>query len=257
MGSRSSRTGAAGAVRLIATPPTASADGRDALIERFLPLARRMAGRYHRHPKESLDDLVQVASLGLVKAARRYDESRGVPFAAFAISCIDGELKNYLRDRTWAVHVPRRAKERAVRLKRAVTACEREGVAPTTARLAERLGLTEHEFLDARWALSALDATSMDALGTDTVSYERPLAETLGSLDDSYKLIEDRSALESALRMLPVGDRRILRMRFFEDKSQAEIAAWTGKSQMQVSRNLRAALARLEVACGGGGGMVL
>jgi RNA polymerase sigma-B factor len=221
------------------------------LVERFMPLARSLACRYHQSRREPLDDLVQVASLALVKAARRYDGTRGVSFGAYAISRIEGELKNHLRDHTWAVHVPRSAKERALRLHRAVLACEQQGIAPTTSRLAERLGMTEQEVLEARQAWQASEASSLDGSGRQEQS-ERPFPETVGVPDERYELVEQRDMLKAACRVLRMRDRRILHMKFFEDRTQAEIAANIGVSQMHVSRVLNGALARLEVAIEGG-----
>jgi RNA polymerase sigma-B factor len=227
----------------------------DRLVERFMPLARRVAARYHQSRREPLDDLVQVASLALVKAARRYDGSRGVSFGAYAMSTIEGELKNHLRDHTWAVHVPRSAKERALRVHRAVLACERQGIAPTTSRLTERLGMTEQEVLEARQAWQASEAGSLDGPIREDQSDRSSLPETMGFPDERYELVEQRYMLEAACRVLRVRDRRILHMRFFEDRTQAEIAANIGVSQMHVSRMLKGALARLEVAIEGRTGL--
>jgi RNA polymerase sigma-B factor len=220
-------------------------------VERFLPLARRLAYRYRHYRIEPLDDLVQVASLGLVKAARRYDESRGVSFGTYATSSIEGELKNHLRDHTWAVHVPRGPKERALQVNRAVSACEQKGVAPSTRQLAETLGMTEQEVLDARQAWQGWEAGPLDGAAGEDDSEPPLLSETLGCPDERYDLVEKRCTLEAAWRTLPVRERRILHMKYFEDQTQAEIATKIGMSQMHVSRSLRGALSRLDVAIAG------
>jgi RNA polymerase sigma-B factor len=227
------------------------AHSHDCLVERFLPLARRLAGHYRRYRIEPLDDLVQVASLGLVKAARRYDERRGVSFGAYATSSIEGELKNHLRDHTWALHVPRGAKERALQVNRAVSLCEQKGVAPSTRQLAESLGMTEQDVLDAREAWHGWQTGPLDGSTSEDHSEPQPVSETLGFHDERYELVEKRYTLEAAWRTLPVRERRILHMKYFEDQTQAEIAAKIGVSQMHVSRTLRGALSRLELAIGG------
>jgi RNA polymerase sigma-B factor len=221
------------------------------LVERFLPLARSLARRYCHYRIEPLDDLMQVASLGLVKAARRYDESRGISFGTYATTTIEGELKNHLRDRTWAVHVPRGPKERALKVNRAVWACEQQGLAPTTRRLAERLGMTEQEVIDARQAWQAWEACQLDGSAGEDESEPQALSETFGFPDERYELVEKRYMLETAWRTLPVRERRILHMKYFEDQTQAEIATKIGVSQMLVSRSLRGALSRLDLAIGG------
>jgi RNA polymerase sigma-B factor len=220
-----------------------------------MPLARRLAGRYHQHRGEPLDDLIQVASLALVKAARRYDERRGVSFGTYAMSTIEGELKNHLRDHTWAIHVPRSTKERALRLHRAVVACEQQGIAPTVRQLAERLGMTEREVLEARQAWHAAEASSLDGPVREDEPKQHSLPETMGVPDEHYELVEQRYMLEAACRVLRTRDRRIVHMKFFEDRTQAEIAANIGVSQMYVSRMLKGALARLELAIDGGPGL--
>ena len=217
-------------------------------VERFLPLARHLARRYHGS-SEPLDDLVQVASLGLVKAAHRFDERRGVSFGTYAAYAITGELKRHFRDRTWAVHVPRGAKERAVKVNQAIRESSEERSAPSEGELAERVGLSEREVLDARQTWLALEASSLDApAGGHDEPEPPPLAETIGCLDGGYECVENKLTLEAAVGKLPVRERRMLRMRFIEDRTQADIAARLGVSQMQVSGVLREALEHLEAA---------
>jgi RNA polymerase sigma-B factor len=216
-----------------------------------MPLARKLARRY-QYAGEPLDDLVQVASLGLVKAARRYDESRGIPFGAYAVVNITGELRRHLRDHGWAIHVPRGLKDRAVRVNGAIRETSgQSGGPPSAAQLGARLGLSEQEVLDAREVWPALQASSLDGpvWGRDE-SEPQPLAETIGSIDDGYELAEKRFTLQAELRRLSVRDRQVLQMRFFEGRTQRDIATRIGMSQMQVSRILSGALERLQLAAG-------
>jgi RNA polymerase sigma-B factor len=222
------------------------------LVERFLPLARKLARRYERG-REPLEDLVQVASLGLVKAAQRYDESRGVPFGTYAAYSIDGELKRHLRDHTWALHVPRGAKDRALQVNRAFSAAEQSGHTLNARELADRLGLSEQEVLDANEAWLALEAQSLDAPATSQDEQEpQSLLETIGSVDGGYELADQRFTLEAAWRELPLRERRVLHMRFVEDQRQRDIATQIGVSQVQVSRMVSRGIKRLQLVVDGG-----
>jgi RNA polymerase sigma-B factor len=223
---------------------------REWLVERFLPLARKLARRY-QHGADSLEDLVQVASLGLVKAARRFDETRGVSFGTYAAYSINGELMRHLRDHTWALHVPRSVKDRALEVNRAIRAAEQAGDMPSARELAERLEMSEQEVLDAREAWLALEAESLDGpVCRSGESEPEALSETVGSLDDGYELADQRFTLTAAWRKLPVRERRVMYMRFIEDQRQQDIATRLGVSQMQVSRLLKSALERLELGAG-------
>lgn len=204
-----------------------------------LPLAHRLAWHYAGHG-EPLEDLVQVASLGLVKAARRYDPDRGHAFSTYAHSMITGELKRHLRDRCWAVHVPRHAKERALEVNRMIKAgLERQGGEPSPVQLAERLNLSENEVLDALEARSARFTGSLDAPALPDSGSECPtVSDTLGSPDRGYDQVEARLTWRAALQGLSTLDRRILYLRCLEDRSQRDIAACVGVSQPQVSRVL-------------------
>jgi RNA polymerase sigma-B factor len=244
LGARSFRSAGA------ASPTADDALARDRLVERFLPLARKLARRY-QYGREPLDDLVQVASLGLVKAARRYDETRGVPFGSYAVFSINGELKRHLRDHTWAVHVPRGAKDRALQVNHAINAAARSGDVLSARELAARLKLSEQEILEAREAWLALETDSLDGPGWNADEPDaQPASETMGLVDDGYERVDQLLTLEAAWRQLPVRERKILHMRFMEDHRQREIATRIGLSQMQVSRILRSALERLELAAG-------
>jgi RNA polymerase sigma-B factor len=222
---------------------------REELVSRFLPLARRLAARYHG-AGEPYDDLVQVASLGLVKAIDRFDHVRGVAFSTYAVPTIAGEIKRHFRDNSWAVHVPRGTRDRALRVHAAIKELsEHTGVRPANGELAERLSLSELEVDDALGALGAFDAISLDGpafQGSEPDVQTR--GETLGEVDSHYELAEDRATLQKALEQIPSRDRRVLQMRFVEDRTQSDIAAHIGVSQMQVSRILRRALERLRKA---------
>jgi RNA polymerase sigma-B factor len=217
---------------------------RDELIERFLPLARKLARRYISS-SEPYDDLVQVASLGLVKAVERFDPSRGFAFTSFAVPTIVGELKRYFRDSGWALHVDRGAQERARRIVDAQQRISaRTGGAPTVSELAQYLEISEEEVLDGLQTADAYDAISLDAPLTDDDGTTSRI-DTLGDQDDRLDMIDDQATIFAAARHLPRRERQILFLRFGEDLTQTEIAERVGVSQMQVSRLLRRSLQRL------------
>jgi RNA polymerase sigma-B factor len=218
---------------------------RDALIERFLPLARKLARRY-AGSNEPYDDLVQVASLGLVKAVERFDPTRGFAFTSFAVPTIVGELKRYFRDSAWALHVDRSAQELARKIadaRREVSL--RQGRSPTVPELAEYLEISEEQVLDGLQTNEAYDTVSLDAPrgGSDEDAENR--LEGLGGQDDRLDLVDDQATVFAAAQHLPERERRILYLRFGEDLTQAEIARRIGVSQMQVSRLLRKSVQRL------------
>jgi RNA polymerase sigma-B factor len=218
---------------------------RDALIERFLPLARKLARRYSGN-NEPYDDLVQVASLGLVKAVERFDPTRGFAFTSFAVPTIVGELKRYFRDTAWALHFDRSAQELARRIadaRRAVTL--QQGRSPTVQELAEYLECSEEQVLDGLLTGEAFDTVSLDApRGGDEDTDNR--LDALGGEDGRLDLIDDQATVFAAAQRLPERERRILYLRFGEDLTQAEIARRIGVSQMQVSRLLRKSVRRLQ-----------
>ena len=225
---------------------------RDALVERFLPLARQLARRYQR-AKEPLDDLVQVASIGLVKAVDRFDPSRGIAFSSYAVPTILGELKRYFRDSGWALHVPRGTQERAMQVDRAIKELAgREGRSPSVAQVAEHAGLSVEEVLTAMEASLAYEAVSLESERAGGDPGGDTYAESIGSDDERYDLIEYEASIAPALDALSARDRLILHLRFAEDLTQSQIAERIGVSQMQVSRLIRRSLARLrEVAQAG------
>jgi RNA polymerase sigma-B factor len=221
---------------------------RAELVKRYMPLARNLARRYERS-SEPLDDLVQVAALGLVKAIDRFDVSRGVAFASFAVPTILGELRRYFRDCCWDVHVPRRTQEHALQLESARRRLTiDQGRSPSVAELAQYLELDVEQVLDAMQAAHAYGVASLDAprsspSGEETGSY----ADTLGELDDRYQLVEDGVTIAGALRHITPRERTVLALRFRDDLTQSEIAERIGVSQMQVSRLLRHALEQLRI----------
>ncbi len=221
------------------------AAARAELIERLMPLARQLALRY-RHASEPVDDLIQVANLGLVKAIDRFDPARGTALSTFAVPTILGELRRYFRDSTWSVRVSRDIKERVLRLERESSALSsRLGRAPSVAELAAALDLSDEEVLEGMQAAGAYQASSLDER-LDAVERDGgALPNLLGGDDERLELIEDAAAVGPALAQLDDRARHILRLRFLGDMTQAEIAAALGISQMHVSRLLRSAIATL------------
>lgn len=220
---------------------------REALIERYLPLARRLARRYQR-TEEPMDDLVQVASLGLIKAVDRFDASREILFSSYAVPTILGELKRHFRDRTWSVRVPRDLQELALRIDQAVSALSaNSGRAPAVGEIAEAVGVSEERVLDAMEAAGAYHAGSLDAprgSRQDEDSGET-VADSLGAHESGFERAEDRATLEPLLAHISERERLVLQLRFADGMTQAEIGDRIGVSQMQVSRLIRQALARL------------
>ncbi|MDP9377946.1 MAG: SigB/SigF/SigG family RNA polymerase sigma factor [Actinomycetota bacterium] len=220
---------------------------REALVSRFLPLARQLARRY-QHGGEPLDDLVQVASLGLLKAIDRFEPSRETAFSSFAVPTILGELKRHFRDRGWSVRVPRDLQELAVKVDRVGDEVGRElGRAPTVDELAQRLGVTAEQVLEAREAAGAYRAVSLDRPRGDDEDDES-VAQTFGADDPGFNLAEDAATVERLMTVLNERERQVLQLRFAEDLTQSEIGARVGVSQMHVSRIIRQAVARLRDA---------
>jgi len=218
---------------------------RDELVKRLLPFARRLAVRY-RYTDEPLDDLTQVACVGLIKAIDRFDQGRGRPFPSFAIPTILGELKRHFRDRGWAVHVPRVLQERTLAISReSDRLLRRLGRAPTVAEVAAAVGCTDEQALEAMEVACSCRATSLDAPGSYGGEDCSALVDTLGREDDGYELADRRQAIADAWRSLSDLERRVLALRFVDDLTQHEIARQIGVSQMHVSRLLRKSISRL------------
>ena len=217
---------------------------RDLLVEQYLPLARKLARRYVSE-RDSLDDLVQIASYGLIGAIDRFDPSKGASFVAFAIPTILGELRKYLRDYSWTIHVPRSAQERAIEVEQAIrrlTAGARRE--PTITDLASDLGWSVEAVLEAMQVSAGRRPSSLDISADDTGD-ERSLADRLGHEDPGFTQVEERLSIASGL---PHFAREVVRLRFVEDLTQSEIAERTGISQMQVSRILRQSLQQLRAS---------
>ncbi|MFF2197606.1 SigB/SigF/SigG family RNA polymerase sigma factor [Streptomyces sp. NPDC058157] len=227
---------------------------RNTLIEMNLSLVRYAARRFRaRTPGggTDMDDIVQVGTIGLIKAIDRYDPERGAEFSTYALPYITGEIKRHFRDTTWAVHVPRRLQELRTELAKAQEALTDElNRAPTVREVARHLGLSEEEVIDGLVAANGYTSGSLDlaceedeAPGTGRTP--RALADRLGDTDPAMELFEDFHTLAPLLRELSERDRLILHMRFGREKTQAQIGAELGISQMQVSRLLSRILGRL------------
>jgi len=217
---------------------------REELVEQFLPLAESLAQRYRRGA-EPLEDLVQVASVGLLNAIDRFDPERGTAFSSFAVPTIVGELKRYFRDKGWAIKVPRDLQELAQRVDRTTGRLMHElGRAPTVSEIADDLGVTLEQVLEAREAAAAHRAESLDRPCSDDEDAAR-IADTLGAPEPGYLQAEQAATLETMMSILSDREREILRLRFAEDLTQSEIGQRVGMSQMHISRLLRGAVTRL------------
>jgi RNA polymerase sigma-B factor len=225
---------------------TRSPAARAKLVERFLPLAHHLARRYHS--AEDVDDLEQVAAIGLLKAIDRFDPGRGLAFSSFAFPTIVGELKRHLRDKGWSVRAPRGVQELSARLEKLSRALSaRLGRAATVAELAQAAGCTAEEVLEARQAVTARRAVSLDQPQHDD-DEAGTLGDRLATEDAGFAAAEDVVLLEGLMRFLPDRERIVVVLRFRDDLLQTEIAELVGVSQMQVSRILRSAIAHLQDA---------
>jgi RNA polymerase sigma-B factor len=214
---------------------------RDKLVEAHLGLAHQLARRFSNRG-EPLDDLVQVASVGLIKSVNRFDPGREVEFSTFATRTILGELKRHFRDKGWAIRAPRRVQELYLELAPATSALAQElGRPPSVAELATRVGASEESVLEALEAGQAYRTTSLEVPNRQEETLER----RLGTEDFKFAGVEDRATLEPALAKLPHREREILRMRFMDGLTQSEIAHRVGISQMHVSRLITSSLGRL------------
>jgi RNA polymerase sigma-B factor len=229
----------------------AYADRRDArarerLVRAHLPLANAIARRFDRGGRVPLDDLQQVAAVGLIKALDRFDPDHGSAFSSFAVPTMEGELRRYFRDFTWSVRPPRELQERAVRIER-----ERErlsadlGRSPTARELAARIGCTMEEVVDALEAAQARAGDSLDRPAASDDADGATFGDRLGVEDPGFAAAEATVTVDGLLAILSERDALAVRLRFHEDLTQAEIGARIGCSQMQVSRILRAAFAQI------------
>ncbi|MBD0844715.1 MULTISPECIES: RNA polymerase sigma factor SigF [unclassified Streptomyces] len=213
---------------------------RNTLIELNLSLVRYAASRF-RSRSESMEDIVQVGIIGLIKAIDRFELAREVEFTSFAIPYIVGEIKRFFRDTSWAVHVPRRLQEARVELAKATDELRtRLGRTPTTRELSQLMSLSEEEVIEARKAANAYTSASLDAaLAPDGgIEGESVLADLIGEEDPTLELVEDFNSLAPLISELDERERRILHMRFVEERTQAQIGEELGISQMHVSRLL-------------------
>lgn len=216
-------------------------DVRDELVTMHLPLVRHIARKY-RDRGEDLEDLVQVGTMGLIKAVDRFEVDRGLEFSTYATPLILGEVRRHFRDRSWSVRMPRRLQERSAQVASATEALTNElGRSPTVAEIAERLECSSDDVLEALEARQAFTADSLDADPEEASRF----ATAVGSEDPYLQAVEDRAAVSALLDTLPERERQIVELRFFREMSQSQIAAEMGMSQMHVSRLLGRSLALL------------
>ncbi|WP_312870855.1 SigB/SigF/SigG family RNA polymerase sigma factor [Gordonia asplenii] len=224
---------------------TDRADLRDEAIERCLPLAEHIARRFAGRG-EPFDDLLQVARVGVVNAVDRFDPTVGAEFLSFAVPTVMGEVRRHFRDNTWSVRVNRRAKDIAAAIARGTDELIQQlGRSPKPSELATHLDMPVSDVIDGLLARSAHSASSIDSPNAAADDDGRTLKDTLGGEDREMLRIDDFVTLRPAMEQLPERERRIIALRFFESKSQSEIAAEVGISQMHVSRLLSSTLRRL------------
>jgi RNA polymerase sigma-B factor len=226
---------------------------REELVKLYMPMARRMAGRY-AGVVEPYDDLVQVASLGLLNAIDRFDIDRGIPFGGFAKPTIMGELKRYFRDKVWTIRVPRALHDRMAAIETATEELTEElSRPPSPKQLAEHLDIDVADILEALEARENRRPLALDRPIQNADGEEQSTPEWIGEVDDGYELVEDRLTVESVLPALDPREREVLRLRFIEELPQTKIAAQIGCSQMHVSRLLRRTLDRMREEAAGPG----
>ena len=223
---------------------------RERLVMTYLPLARTIARRY-QSPRVPAEDLVQVATIGLMKAIDRYDTDRGVAFSSYAVPTMVGEVQRYFRDHTWGVRPPRDLQERAQKVLAMNRTLGAElGRPPSAGEIAERLRLSLEDVVEALQACDARDTTSLDrprVVGEETDT----LADTIGDVDDEFDRVDQAITADLLMTRLDTREREIIRLRFHEDMTQSEIGERIGCSQMHVSRLVRGAIAKLSDAAEG------
>ncbi|MEV6197158.1 RNA polymerase sigma factor SigF [Streptomyces sp. NPDC051920] len=219
---------------------------RNTLIEMNISLVRFAAARFRSRGADEMEDIVQVGTIGLIKAIDRFELSREVEFTSFAVPYIVGEIKRFFRDTSWAVHVPRRLQEARVQLAKATEELRsRLGRTPTVKELSELMCLTEEEVNEARLASNGYNSSSLDAAISTNNDGESALADFIGTEDNALELVEDFHALAPLITQLDERERRIIHMRFVDELTQAQIGEHLGVSQMHVSRLLSRTLAKL------------
>lgn len=218
---------------------------RETIVKRCLPLADHIAFRYHRKG-ENLDDLVQIARVGLMHAVNRYNPDAGTSFLSYAVPTMLGEIRRHFRDNGWAMHVPRRLKDLHVQITRVTPRLTQTlGRAPTATDLAEELGADRQEVVECLVAGDAYSVRSIDSPIAGADDSTRSLADTIGEVDSDMEHITDRESLRPLLAALPERERAVISMRFFAGMTQTQIAERIGVSQMQVSRILAKTLQQL------------
>ncbi|MDW4904210.1 RNA polymerase sigma factor SigF [Streptomyces sp. ADMS] len=219
---------------------------RNTLIEMNMSLVRYAAGRFRSRGQDEMEDIVQVGMIGLIKAIDRFELSREVEFASFAVPYIVGEIKRFFRDTSWAVHVPRRLQEARVQLARANEELHsRLGRTPTISELSELMSLPEEEVVEAQLASNGYRSASLDAAISGSEDGEAALADFIGDEDAALGLVEDFHALAPMIAELDERERQIIHWRFVDELTQAQIGERLGVSQMHVSRLITRLLARL------------
>jgi RNA polymerase sigma-B factor len=225
-------------------------NARDELVRRYLPATRQLARRYARS-HESVEDLAQAATVGLIQAIDRFDLDYGNSLSTYAFPTMAGELKRYLRNTRWGVHMPRGMQERTLEVRRVTEQLSGKlDRAPRADEIAAALDLTVEEVLDAMQAEGARDPVSLETPRHDEDD-SGMLVDAIGDDDTGYELIDERSAITAALKTLPPRERRIVELRFGAERTQSEIAEEIGVSQMQVSRLLRRAIGRMRIVATG------
>ncbi|WP_329293032.1 RNA polymerase sigma factor SigF [Streptomyces sp. NBC_01455] len=219
---------------------------RNTLIEMNMSLVQYAAGRFRSRGQDEMEDIVQVGTIGLIKAIDRFELSREVEFTSFAVPYIVGEIKRFFRDTSWAVHVPRRLQEARIQLAKATEELRsRLGRMPTVRELSQLMCLSEEEVNEARLASNGYNSSSLDATISSSEDGEAALADFIGIDDRALELVEDFNALAPMIAELDDRERRIIHMRFVEELTQAQIGERLGVSQMHVSRLLNRTLAKL------------
>ncbi|WP_392961253.1 RNA polymerase sigma factor SigF [Streptomyces sp. LN245] len=219
---------------------------RNTLIEMNITLVRFAAARFRSRGQDEMEDIVQVGTIGLIKAIDRFELTREVEFTSFAVPYITGEIKRFFRDTSWAVHVPRRLQEARVHLAKATEELRsRLGRTPTVKELSDLMSLSEEEVNEARLASNGYTSSSLDAAISSSEDGEAALADFIGSDDHALELVEDFNSLAPLIAELDDRERRIIHMRFVEELTQAQIGEHLGVSQMHVSRLLNRTLAKL------------
>ncbi|MFF0000327.1 RNA polymerase sigma factor SigF [Streptomyces avermitilis] len=219
---------------------------RNTLIEMNVTLVRFAAARFRSRSQDEMEDIVQVGTIGLIKAIDRFELTREVEFTSFAVPYIVGEIKRFFRDTSWAVHVPRRLQEARIHLAKATEELQsRLDRMPTVKELSELMCLSEEEVNEARLASNGYTSSSLDATISSSNDGETALADFIGTDDNALELVEDFHALAPMIAELDDRERRIIHMRFVDELTQAQIGEHLGVSQMHVSRLLSRTLAKL------------